>query len=334
MNRVVEQSRHVQGDSSPVNDLTDCSKPASGVDETLLAYLDAKRELDENSLNRLARAEFLSRIDTVPAVLKALDLGVGAGASLLRMLDAGSGRSLAVTAVDQDAALLAVAWDRAVAALRSINGEVELRPGAIVATQPTRSVQVRFIETDVGDYRPDPEAAGFDVVQAHQVMDLLPLTSTLRRIAGWLKSGGLFYATLNYDSGTTLFPPYRDAELEERILVLYDRSMEQRVSGAESCGGARSGRRLLGATLDAGLDVVAYGSSDWNLTPVSGRYLNGHAICLRAVLGWIHDEAKRSGELAEFDLSAWLENRLASLADGKLGVIIHQIDLLAVKPPV
>ncbi|MCK7574557.1 MAG: hypothetical protein MZV65_00590 [Chromatiales bacterium] len=61
-------------------------------------------------------------------------------------------------------------------------------------------------------------AGGFDVILAHAVMDLAPIANMAARVQQRLAPAGLFYTTINYDGGTTLFPPFEIMDLEDRIL--------------------------------------------------------------------------------------------------------------------
>ena len=293
------------------------------------AYLDAKFPLDERSLNPAARSLFQMALQR-RASAAVLDLGCGTGASLRRLLAAGGFVKLELTAIDRDAGVLAVARDAAVRTLREHGFSVAIRDDMVQAGQQGRQVTVRHVAADLQDFEPGWQN-GYDAVIAHALMDLLPAPVMARRILDWLAPGGLFYATLNYDAGTTLFPPYRDAGLEAAVLSCYDASMERRAGGL-TCGGAQTGRRLHAALVSAGYAVLAYGSSDWNITPYCGAYRDADEHCLTALLAMIHDEASRAGRFDPAALAAWHAQRQAQIRQRELGLIIHQIDLLGQKP--
>jgi SAM-dependent methyltransferase len=294
------------------------------------AFLDLKFALDERSLNPTVRAAFHAALRDRPA-LACLDLGVGSGASLVRLLAAEPAADLKITAVDRDPTLLKKAQERTETLLRKQEFRVSGSPGVLWAKRGERRVAVEFVAADLRNFEPDRPGA-CDAVIAHAVMDLLPPGILAGRIGGWLKPGGLCYASLNYDGGTSLFPEYPNPALEERILAAYDASMERRRVWDQASGGARSGRRLHGALLQAGLDILVYGSSDWNLVPSRRAYRAGEAAFLAEILGLIRGEAERSGEFGGRDLEAWHRERLARIEAGELGLIVHQIDLLAEKP--
>lgn len=293
-------------------------------------FLDAKFPLDDRSLNPAVR-------DLCWAALRGrgyasiLDLGCGAGATLRRLLAASPEASFDLTAVDRDPTLLERARLRSCAALDRVGFVVSARDDEIQARRDTQRVTIRLVAADLNDYAPLLPGQGFDLVTAHALMDLLPVAPLARRILNWLTPGGRFYATLNYDGGTCLFPPYPEPALEANILAVYDASMERYRDGLP-CGGAHSGRRLHAALLEAGYAVLAYGSSDWNLTPVLGRYRDADGACLTALLGMMRDEADRAGRIDPESLAAWHAQRLAQIQTGELGLIIHQIDVLGQKP--
>jgi SAM-dependent methyltransferase len=301
--------------------------PADAAEIDFATYLEAKFALDERSLNPEVRGEFVHALAHRECVT-GLDLGTGTGASVRRLLTLLPG-SWRLTAVDREPSLLRHAREKSAALLREQGFRLATRPDGIAAEQAGREVDVAFVAVDLLDFVPEPHA--FDFVLAHAVLDLLPLPETIAALAAALKPGGLFYATLLYDGSTTLFPTYRDGRLEEEILAVYDASMERRwVRGLRS-GGARSGRRCLEALASRGLVCIAYGSSDWNLTPRRRRYRDQDAICLAALLGMIRDEAGRSGHFAPSTLAAWYEDRREHLQAGELGLIVHQLDVLAEK---
>jgi SAM-dependent methyltransferase len=294
-------------------------------------FLDAKFDLDERSLAADVRRDCFDAIAQRDS-LRCLDIGTGTGAMALRLLDACTGvRSVDVVALDCDERLLARARTKLAAHLAQrgfdrLDGSDDDR---FDAHHAHRRVGLRFACCDVGRFEP---RAGerYDLVTAHAFMDLVPMRPLLARIADWLAPGGLFYATLNYDGETTLFPLYEDEALESALLRRYDASMEERrVADGQPTGGARSGRRLHALLPEAGFDVVAWGSSDWNVVPRHGHLREGDAVVLSVLL-----EALKRENDAHCDarrLEAWHRVRCTQLEAGRLGAIVHQIDVLAVR---
>ena len=292
-------------------------------------YLDAKYPLDERSLNRDVRAVFESALRSHSAV-RVLDIGCGNGASLCRLLRAGLNGRVELTGVDRDPELLQQARSRAVHDLEMADFELSRSTEVIQARRNREAITLRFAAADLAGY--EPEQPGIhDAVIAQALMDLLPVQPMVERIGEWLAPAGLFYASLNYDGGTVLFPDYPHDAFETALLQHYDASMA-RLVGGQPCGGAHSGRRLHAALTEAGFDILALGSSDWNITPYCGAYRDEDAVCLAALLDMIHGEGQRSGRFEPHQLQDWLEHRRTQLAHRKLGLIIHQIDLVAQKP--
>jgi len=166
-------------------------------------YLDAKFLLDERSLNRDVKAVFWAALRS-RLVLRVLDLGCGHGATIRRLLEEPLLGRLDITAVDRDGDLLDKAYAATVELLEQREYEVSKEDAFIRAVRDREVTTVRFIKRDLKEFAPG-EGEKWDVITAHALMDLLPPAFILERLRDWLAANGLFYATLNYDAGTTLF---------------------------------------------------------------------------------------------------------------------------------
>lgn len=322
-------------------------------------FLDAKFELDERSLARdVQDACFASLASRTP--LRCLDVGTGTGAMVRRVLDAANDTaSIDIVALDRDASLLVRARGNLRAHL-SRRGFVALddaddTPEADVVNRadgarpadPTdraddrdlhaspvhmhdrrRRIRVRFACSDIARFEPAP-GERYDLVTAHAFMDLVPMRPLLEGFARWLAPGGLFYASMNYDGETTLLPVYADAAWEARLLLRYDASMEERRVDGAPIGGAHSGRRLHAMLPDAGFEILACASSDWNALPHRGCLRDRDALVVSVLLEAIRRENEAHCDARR--LAAWWSDRRARLEAGSLGAIVHQIDLLAVR---
>ena len=293
-------------------------------------YLDAKFPLDERSLNARVREAFLERLRGREG-LEILDLGAGCLANAVRLLDWGWSGEWTLTALDRDGDLLEQGQRRLAGMLEARGFRVTPTADGLRAGGEGRSFRLRLLTADLEHFGVG-ESGDYDAILAHALLDLLPPALMAERIASWLRPGGLVFATLNYDGGTTLLPPYRDAAFEERILSEYDESMERRRVFGLPSGGAHSGRRLFGALDSAGLAIIGAGTSDWTLLPLAGRYDGREAALLGFLLSLIRGEAERSGAFDPAALEAWWAERMDTLAAGRLGLICHQLDLLAERP--
>jgi trans-aconitate methyltransferase len=292
-------------------------------------YLEAKFALDERSLNPHVRQACIERIGSSRPVLRWLDVGTGTGAMVQRLHKNIPG-SLSITALDRNAALLEVASAKLKADLeRDADRMLTTRRG-IEAHMAARRVFIDFACCDLLDF--EPRTAGrFDLITAHALMDVVPLEATLSRFSAWLSPGGFLYATLTYDGATTLFPLYEDRPFEATLLAAYDDSMERRRVQGEATGGAHAGRRLHTLVSRMGFDVIAYGSSDWNITPFGRRYRDRDGDVLRALVSCIRDEGERAPAIDASRLARWHAERSAAIDRADLGIIVHQLDMLAAR---
>ena len=299
-------------------------------------FLQAKFALDERSLNREVRAAFLNALHSLPQI-DCLDVGAGTCATLRRLLNSELTAPLSLTALDRDPGLLEVARQEAEGWLHALGLAPRVEAGAIL-TQGNRGKRgkrgkrgerltaIRFALDDVKDHQPDRL---YNVITAHAFLDLAPLPDALRRFAVWLQPGGYLYASTNYDGDTALLQVYDDAVFEARLLDHYNHTMEQRRVDGQATGGAYCGRRLRELLPEYGFEVIAQGSSDWNIAPVLDEYRDGDAVCLKALLEMIYGEGQRSGLFSHDQLDRWHQDRLRLLQQRRLGLTIRQLDLLA-----
>lgn len=288
-------------------------------------YLDAKFALDERSLNESVRLELVAELAGRER-LTCLDLGSGTGAMIRRLLRWFPGQELSITALDRDPDLLATARRRAIDELEAAHFVVKDKGSWLRAESIRRTVNIEFACRRIADFH--PPMAHYDLATAHAVVDLVTPAALRRQLEDWLVPGGYWYASLNYDGSTSLFPALGGGDFERGLLERYDLSMEERRVDGEVTGGARSGSRLLAALLSPEWQALAYGSSDWNLTPVRGAYRDRDAVCLQAMLEFLRGEAERAG-LDPDQLASWAALRAGQLAAGELGIIVHQLDVLA-----
>lgn len=271
-------------------------------------FLQAKFALDERSLNREARAAFLDALHSLPQI-HCLDVGAGTCATLRRLLNVELTIPLSLTVLDRDPVLLDIGRQEAEGWL-----------------QNKQLTAIRFAVDEVKDHRPDRL---YNVITAHAFLDLAPLPEALRLFAAWLQPGGYLYASTNYDGDTALLPGYDDVDFEARLLEHYNRTMEQRRVDGQATGGAYCGRRLHALLPQYGFEILAHGSSDWNIAPVLGEYRDRDSVCVKALLEMIYGEGQRSGLFSRDQLDRWHDARLRLLQQRRLGLTIRQLDLLA-----
>jgi SAM-dependent methyltransferase len=298
------------------------------------AYLESKRAIDAASLNPALFDNFRAWYEAEPAP-RLLDLGTGTGAMLRRVLEFRTAGDALLSGLDSDPMSLESAAVRIRSQLESAGLQVRVRraPGRweLEAEGRGRRLGVRLVRGDLLDADPAMLSGlgSHDLVTAHAFLDLLPVERGLRTIRSLLRPGGLLYATLNYDGLTVLLPADSDELFERSLLAAYDQSMEARRLDGEPTAGAFSGRRFYGALGPAGFEVLGAGSSDWNVFPAKGRYAEGNALFLKSLLGMIAAEGLRSNSIEPAALRAWYRRRVTEVDAGRLGLVVHQLDLLA-----
>lgn len=261
--------------------------------------------------------------------LEWLDVGTGTGAMLRRILQIKHNGTMRLTGLDIEFGLLEIAENEIAAILESNGFAIEKLIGHLNAERGADYIDFQPVCMPLSEFRSAHNR--YDVITAHAFMDLVPLRQTLAGFHGGLKPGGLFYTTINYDGETVVFPPYPDSEFEDALLQTYDASMEARRLNGSETGGAKCGRRLYGELLSAGFEIVIYGSSNWNITPCYGAYFDEDHIVLDRLLDWISSEGRSNPVLNPEKLDRWLACRRRQLQMQMLGIIVHQIDVLARK---
>jgi hypothetical protein len=139
--------------------------------------------------------------------------------------------------------------------------------------------------------------------------------------------GGLLYLTINFD-GLSAFEPVSDVLLEEKIINLYHRSMDERLTDGKPAGDSRTGRQLFHWLRQAGLRVLAAGSSDWIVHAPNGKYQADEAYFLHFILHFFEQTLGDHPELARAELDGWLAERRKQIETGELVYIAHQLDFL------
>ncbi len=282
-------------------------------------YLEAKRVVDDRSLNRRvwdAFADALSGDSSRPedrdGLRRMLEIGAGSGTMVERLAKWGVPGLWDYTGIEPDPSLVAMARHRA-------------------APEGWRvSYQESTLESATGTY---------DAILAHAVLDILPAEESLRVIRDLLTPGGILYATITFD-GLTAFEPVMDHDIERSVIAAYHLAMDSRHITGQGNGGAKAGRRLIGALPSFGFDLVAAGSSDWVIAPRGGGYVPEELVVVRWLLQTMKravtevlsdsrlesERQKRAIDLSSRALEKWIARRLRQLSTGELVAIAHQLD--------
>src|SRR3989337_2113681 len=152
----------------------------------------------------------------------------------------------------------------------------------------------------------------WDLLVAHAFLDLIDLPSALLDILGLLIDHGLFYFTINFD-GVTSLEPLIDPALDELILALYHRTMDERLTSGKLSGDSRTGRHLFSQLKAAGAHILEAGSSDWVVFPGAQGYPQDEAYFLYFIVHTLHQALEDHPELDPARFNAWVAERHAQI---------------------
>jgi SAM-dependent methyltransferase len=283
-------------------------------DASFIRYLAAKRSVDDRALNRRVWDAMLAAVGDPPAGAqpggghgpRVLELGGGIGTMIDRVAEEGRLLPASWTMIDEQPALIARARERL--------GKAPPFPLELIATGLDAYLAAPF--------RP------FDLVMANAFLDLLDPPRVLPRMTALCRPGGLFLFSITFD-GFTAFEPEIDRDLDTRIMELYHRTMDERISGGKRSGDSRCGRHLLTLLPRCGCRIVAAGSSDWIVHPGSGRYAADESFFLGCILDFFEESLSARPEIGRAALDGWLAARREQLARAELVFMAHQLDVLA-----
>jgi SAM-dependent methyltransferase len=298
-----------------------------------VSYLTVKRSVDDRALNRYVLDQVRAHVSVGDAAqrLRVLDVGAGNGTFLARLLDWDLLRVGDYVGVDADGEAIADGRQRlsdgvACAGLQ-VRGMSD--SGGVLLAGNGREVSARLIEGDA--FALDLPDAGFDLMIANAVLDLVHVPTLLPRLWHWLRPGGFFWFTINFD-GETIFLPEVDPGLEATILALYHRSMDERVRDGRPAGDRHCGRNLLGHVTASGGEILAAGASDWVVYPIGGRYPADEAIFLHHIVDTIDAELRGNPDLDPGAFAAWIATRHRQIDAAELIYIAKQLDLFGRAP--
>jgi SAM-dependent methyltransferase len=306
-------------------------------------YLHSKRSVDDRALDRGVLDLLRGALADLPQVPRVLELGAGVGTMVSRLADLGLIRHARYTLLDSDRASL----DAAAQHLRVWGGggvAVAAAPGAaratgtetIVVRDPTRDLEIGFIEGDVHAWLAAPAAdagaapAPYDLVVANAFLDLVDVVALLPALWRCLGRARPFWFSINFD-GETIFLPER--QLDDAVMAVYHRGMDQRMRNGRRAGESRTGRHLLQQLPASGARLLGAGSSDWIVFPSpAGGYPEDEAYFLHHIVHTIDAALAGAPELDAGDLATWVAERHTDIQRGELIYIAHQIDVVGLAP--
>lgn len=291
-------------------------------------YLAAKKTVDDRALNRLVWGELAQQLYQSPKPLRIIEAGAGIGTMLERMLAWGLFTQAEYTGIDAQGENIAATLQRLPAWAKANGYQVEDRgEGRLRITKLPEFTNAHFEAVDLFKFITCQAQGTWDLLVAHAFLDLLDIPIRLAQMFSLLKPGGLFYFSLNFD-GLTLLEPILQAELDEQILALYHRSMDERVVDGRISGDSRAGRHLFQNLRAQGAEILEAGASDWVVFPRHGGYPGDEAYFLHHIIHFFEETLFGHPELDPQRFASWLAERHAQIERGELVFIAHQFDFV------
>jgi SAM-dependent methyltransferase len=273
------------------------------------AYLEAKRVIDDRSLNRTVWQHMVELVVDIPSrPLRIAEIGAGTGTMIDRLTEwgffsavAGEGRHVTYDA-----------W------------EINPVTAALLQERLSRTTDIQVGTAHVGDVRDRRDAGEFDLVIANAVLDLFRPDEAAQMVSELLAPGGLLYASIVFD-GVTLLEPGIDERVDTEVLRLYHRSMTQGF-----------GRRHVLALRAAGFEIAEIGSSDWIIPPRAAGPMPEERELVATVLGMMEEAvsaqiaALPDAAISRDELLEWVSRRRIQLDAGEVLFEAHQMDFVAI----
>ncbi|OGN72653.1 MAG: hypothetical protein A2X24_10610 [Chloroflexi bacterium GWB2_54_36] len=296
--------------------------------------MNAKRTVDDRALNRsvwqrMAKLLGERALNQPPRVL---EVGAGMGTMLHRLVEWGALKRGTYQGIDSDTESIQTALQNLPAWADGQGLACLAAPDGFDLSGQEVQLRVSFQTREVGEVAANPGEPGYDLLLANAFLDLVNPASLLQQWGKWMQPGGLGYFTINFD-GVTVFEPQLDPGLDEKIIELYHRSMDDRQADGQPTGGSRTGRRLYHQLRDAGWKVLAAGASDWVLYPVGGSYPADEAYFLEHILHFFEETLAGHAELEPVAFQGWLTARRRQIHGASLFLVVHQLDYLACWSP-
>lgn len=276
------------------------------------SYLEAKRNLDDRSMNKQVWDAFCSaarRLAEERRSLRIVEIGAGSGSMIERLASwnllpelGGLSRVTYVTVEPQE--------------LHIPTLRTRLKEREELASYET-------FRGTVDEYLSQTGEGEADILIAHAVLDLFSAQEAATLARDILNPGGLLYASITFD-GESYFEPVEDEELDARVREAYHGSMAR-----DGVLGAGFARKLLTSLPREGVSVLETGSSDWILMARRGEYYPREGEFLKAILSMVDGAVQ--GVVSEEERGRWLRQRLEQLEAGELIYIAHQLDIVAEK---
>lgn len=293
------------------------------------SFLIAKRHVDDRALNRRVWNRLEGELDAMDPPVRVVEIGAGVGSMILRFAEwLDQSGPVQYRAIDLDPTVVETArrilpeWLAESGYRVSIEGD---RIDARRRSDQSSGIDQLTIRLESGDGFDLDDTA--DLVVGAALMDIVEPHQALTAMRDLLRDGGVLYLPLTFDGVTGFIPP---VDGDRHIARLYHRHMDEIRS---TPGGSHAGRELLHDIPANDLEILTAGGSDWVIHPRESGYERGEHAVLDHLLDTIDNalsdyppETRSPATVAE-----WMGARRNHLEDGALGLVVHHIDVLAVR---
>jgi SAM-dependent methyltransferase len=290
-------------------------------------YLLAKRSVDDRALNRQVWQALTEKLARFGHGLQVLEMGAGVGTMFQRAVEWQLFDHAEYTLVDEMGENMRAARQLLSSWADQQGFTVSQQAEKLALTAGETAYLLEFTAAEMDAFLDQAGERRWDLIIANAFLDLVDTRAALSRLRDVLRPGGMLYLTINFD-GLTAFEPPCETELDERVISLYHRTMDERDQPGQASGGSRTGRHLFTWAREAGLSITAAGSSDWLVYPRGGSYPDDEAYFLGFILHFFEDSLSKRAELSAEELARWLAERRAQIERGELVFMAHQYDFL------
>ena len=292
-------------------------------------YLEAKKSVDDRSLNRNVWNKMASLLSDRPGgqPIKVFEVGAGIGTMLVRMIEQKLFYVAQYTALDSqiDNIRSAQVYLRNWAKYNDYH--VDESKNELILSGRDSQIKVNLLNADLFEYINTHPSQEFDLLVANAFLDLVPLPETLGQLFRWGEKDFFYYFSINYD-GLTVLEPVIDPEFDPLVLSLYHDTMNVRIKDGNCYGDHETGRHLLDYIPREGGSILAAGSSDWIVYPGPGGYSMDEAYFLHFIIHTIDTALSGHHLLDNRQFTRWINLRHAQIERDALVYIAHQVDIV------
>jgi 2-polyprenyl-3-methyl-5-hydroxy-6-metoxy-1,4-benzoquinol methylase len=302
-----------------------------------------KKELDDNAINRNVLSVLLKHNNKFS---RSLDIGTGTGVQIRRNIELSLyDKTSEIVGIDINENLLqsSITVYEEWAKSNNYNMIIFDDEEAIYKFELSNSANKYNIELYCESvYDLNQEKYGsFDFVTGLSLLEHTEIGKTLHAIYIILKKGGMLYLPSNYDQYSVFGPTdLKIMQTEQNLMQLFNYiAIDNQHRGGVTIGNSSCGSLLPGYCVDAGFEVIGYGSSDWII--LADRIVS-QSQNVKSALSFFVDSfssvfkssdllARKKFNVTSEDIDFWCDLRKNQFENGELYYSCIQKDILCKK---